>query len=115
MEDLMTQQRNRLAAIVVVVVVVLALVAPVAAAQSAKKEHPFRGKVEQVDTKAKTLTVNGEKVEGWMGAMTMTYKVDKAEAVAAVKAGDEIAATVYDGDFTTLHDVKVVPPADKKK
>jgi len=68
----------------------------------------FRGKVEQVDTKAKTLTVNGENVEGWMGAMTMTYSADKPDVYDKVKAGDQISAKVFDGDFSTLHDVQVV-------
>jgi Cu/Ag efflux protein CusF len=83
------------------------------AQQTAKKEHTFRGKVEKVDLQGKTLTVNGEKVDGWMGAMTMNYSVDKEEALKNIKAGDQITAKVYDGDFKVLHDVKVVPPAKK--
>ena len=77
----------------------------------AKKEHAFKGKVEKVDAKTKTITVAGENVEGWMGAMTMTYAVDKDTVLATLKSGDQIAAKVYDGDFKTLYDVKLVPPA----
>ena len=84
-----------------------------------KKEHEFKGKVEKVDAKAKTVTVAGEAVEGWMGAMTMTFAVDKDAVLATLKSGDQINAKVYDGDFQKLYDVKVVPPkvdpASKKK
>ena len=107
----MTPNRARFA-IFVGVMLVLCL-SPVFAQQTAKKEHPFRGKVEKVDSKTKTLTVNGEKVEGWMMAMTMTYGVDKPEILNKVKAGDQITAKVYDGDFSTLHDVQVAR-AEKK-
>jgi len=64
----------------------------------------------------KGLTVNGEKVEGWMDAMTMTYKVDKPDVLKMVKVGDQIMATVYDGD-TTLHNVMTMPmgKSDKQK
>ena len=79
-----------------------------AAAPEGKKEHVFRGKVEGVDPKAKTLTVNGENVEGWMSAMTMQYSADKPDVYDKVKVGDQITAKVYDGDFGTLHDVQVV-------
>jgi Cu/Ag efflux protein CusF len=73
-----------------------------------KKEHVFKGKIESVDEKGKSVTVNGENVEGWMSAMTMSYAVDKADVLKKVKAGDQITAKVYDGDLT-LHDVQVVP------
>jgi Cu/Ag efflux protein CusF len=75
-----------------------------------KAAHQFRGKVEAVDAPAKKLTVNGENVEGWMGAMTMMYSPDKDEVLTKVKPGDEITATVYDGDFQTLYDVQVAAP-----
>ena len=90
--------------------------APAPAAQAApappaqatvKKPHPFRGKVEKVDLAAKSLTVAGEDVAGWMGAMTMVYEVDRGEALANIAVGDQITATVYEGDFRTLHDVAV--------
>jgi Cu/Ag efflux protein CusF len=59
------------------------------------------------------MAVNGENVQGWMPAMTMTYGVDKEDVVTHVKVGDQITAKVYEGDFKTLYDVKVVPPKDK--
>jgi Cu/Ag efflux protein CusF len=81
----------------------------------AKKEHTFRGKVEKIDVNAKTFTVNGQRVEGWMDAMTMVYVPDKEDVLKRVKVGDQISAKVYDGDFRTLHDVQVVPPTAEKK
>jgi Cu/Ag efflux protein CusF len=78
-------------------------------AQSASnsKSHIFRGQVTAVNKADKSLTVNGEKVEGWMGAMTMDYKVDDPSILNSVKPGDRITATVYDGDYS-LHKVRVV-------
>ena len=101
--------RARLVTFVGVALGVLLLL-PAVHAQSGKKEHPFRGKVEKVDAKARTLSVNGEDVPVWMMAMTMTYGVDKADVINRVKVGDQITAKVYDGDFKTLYDVQVVPP-----
>jgi Cu/Ag efflux protein CusF len=108
----MTSPKSRFA---IAIGIMLALCLSLASAQQgAPKEHAFKGKVEKVDPKAKTLTVNGENVEGWMAAMTMTYSVDKEDVLAKVKAGDQITAKVYDGDFKTLHDVQVAPAKDKK-
>jgi Cu/Ag efflux protein CusF len=78
-----------------------------------KKEFAFKGKVESVNEKSKMVTVNNESIPGWMMSMTMTYKVDKPDVLKAMKAGDNITATVYDGDFQTLYNVKVAPPAKK--
>ncbi len=106
--------RNVCARIAVAAALMLTLAVAVSAQQSASKEHEFKGKVEKVDPKAKTVTVNGENVPGWMSAMTMTYTVDKENVLGTLKAGDQITAKVYDGDFKTLHDVKLVPPKDTK-
>ena len=78
-----------------------------------KKEHVFKGKVEKIDLANKTMTVNGQNVEGWMGAMTMNYAPDKDDALKKVKVGDQITAKVYDGDFRYLYDIQVAP-ADTK-
>src|ERR1700686_1374627 len=79
-----------------------------------KKSYTFNGKVESVDESAKSLKVNGEEVKGWMAAMTMDYKVDDSAILKRVKAGDQITATVYDGDLT-LHKVQVMPKAGDSK
>ena len=78
-----------------------------------RKEHPFKGKVEKVDAKTKMVTVNNESIPGWMMSMTMSYKVDKDGVLTTLKPGDQITATVYDGDFQTLYNIKVAPPAKK--
>ena len=72
-----------------------------------KKAHAFHGKVEAVNKDGKSLTVNGEKVEGWMDAMTMNYKVDNPSILDKVKPGDQIMATVYDGDYS-LHKIRIM-------
>ncbi len=88
------------------------LVAAVCLAQAtpAKKTYTFHGKVEGIDESSKSLKVNGEKVAGWMDAMTMDYKVDDPAILKKVKTGDQIMATVYDGDMV-LHKVQIVPKA----
>jgi Cu/Ag efflux protein CusF len=76
-------------------------------AQAAKKTYTFHGKIESLDGPSKSMVVNGEKIEGWMGAMTMKYEVDNADVFKTAKAGDNIEATVYDGDFK-LYKVHVI-------
>jgi FtsP/CotA-like multicopper oxidase with cupredoxin domain/Cu/Ag efflux protein CusF len=75
--------------------------------------HVLLGRVEAVSESTGRLTVNHGNVEGWMNAMTMAYPVDKPETVTNVKAGDQIRATVYDGDLT-LYNVEVVPPGAQR-
>jgi Cu/Ag efflux protein CusF len=76
--------------------------------------HVLLGKVEAVSESTGKLTVNHGAVEGWMGAMTMPYAVDKPDTLKRVKVGDQIKATVYDGDYT-LHDIEVVQPPKSGK
>ena len=79
------------------------------AQQQTRKEFAFRGRVEQVDAAAKRLTVHNEAIEGWMGGMTMAYRVSNEDVLSRLKPGDQITAKVYAGDFT-LYDVAPVPP-----
>jgi Cu/Ag efflux protein CusF len=93
------------------------LVASISFGQKAaeKKSYVFHGKVESVDKAAKRLNVHNEPIEGWMGAMTMLYPVDDASILDKVKPGDQITATVYDGDYS-LHNVKIAAGnAESKK
>jgi Cu/Ag efflux protein CusF len=99
----MMKSVNRIFAVIAALVFVAGLIQA-----QAKKSYTFHGKVEAVDDKSSSLRVNGEKVEGWMSAMTMDYKVDDPSVLKKLKAGDEIMATVYDGDYT-LHKVQVKP------
>ena len=91
------------------ILTVVALMTTACFGQSAanKKAYTFHGKVEAVNKDAKNLTVNGEKVEGWMDAMTMNYKVDDPSILDKVKPGDQIMATVYEGDYS-LHKVQIM-------
>ncbi len=95
----------------ILAIVLAVLTASLSLAQSAapKKSYTFHGKVVSVNKSAKTLKIDGEKVEGWMAAMTMNYKVDDPSIVNKLKAGDQITATVYDGDYV-LHNVKLAAP-----
>src|SRR5665213_80623 len=82
-------------------------------AQGAKKSFTFRGKVESIDAPSKSMTVDGDKVEGWMEAMSMKYTVDNADVFKTVKVGDTIEATVFDGDYK-LYKVHIMKAAAKK-
>jgi len=111
----MTRSRLRVILGALVCALVFSTFAAFATAQTAKGEHAFKGVVQKIDEKAKSLTVDGENVPGWMMAMTMSYTADKEEVFKTVKAGDQITATVKDGDFKTLYNVKVVPKDAPKK
>ncbi|MGD1096767.1 MAG: heavy metal-binding domain-containing protein [Bryobacteraceae bacterium] len=88
------------------VLVICSLYIPTASTQSVdRKAYVFHGTVEEVNLTAGTLTVNGENLEGWMAAMSMSYRVDKVDVLKEIKVGDRIAAKVYSGDLT-LYDVR---------
>lgn len=78
------------------------------------RSYIFHGKVESLNAAEASLRVNGDKVEGWMDAMTMNYKVDDPAVFDKVKVGDSITATVYDQDMV-LHKVRVVAQGSTNK
>jgi Cu/Ag efflux protein CusF len=84
--------------------------APKAAPPAAgRKAYTFHGKVETVDRRAQSLGVKGEKIEGWMDAMTMMYPVDDPAILDKLAVGDQITATVFDGDYS-LHAIRIAAP-----
>jgi len=101
-------KRQGLRVVVLASAVFCMLVSVAQAQQNGKKSYTFRGKVEKVDATNKTLTINGEKVEGWMDAMSMTYAADKDDVFKKIKIGDTITAKVYEGDYKVLHDIQIV-------
>jgi protein SCO1/2 len=103
----MTTRRNILAAVLALVCLFSVNSFAQDKTKGKAKSYTFHGKVTAVTEKG--LTVNGEKVEGWMDAMTMTYPVHKPDVLKMVKVGDQIMATVYEGDMT-LHNVITMPP-----
>jgi len=90
--------------------IVIALLATAGQAQQTPKEYPIHGKIEAVDDAGKRVTLNADKIEGFMEAMTMAYKVESIAVLKKVKVGDEIKATVTSDMM--LHNVQVV--ASKK-
>jgi len=70
----------------------------------------FTGSVEAVDTLAGTVTVRNDDVPGWMGPMSMSYRLDPPTPLRDLQPGDRVRATVYTGDFATLYGVEVVTP-----
>jgi cobalt-zinc-cadmium efflux system outer membrane protein len=102
------KDRTQFLRLATLAVVLSSLLCSVYAQQNEKKSYTFRGKVEQVNTGAKRLTVSNEPIEGWMGAMTMAFAVDNEDIINRIQVADRITAKVYEGDFK-LYAVAVVP------
>lgn len=77
----------------------------------APKRFQFQGTVISVNAANQTATVSHESVEGWMSAMTMSFRIMPPEMVQQLKAGDRISASVVEGNTSTLFEVKVVDAA----
>lgn len=65
------------------------------------KRYQLRGKIVRLDPQAHTALIEHEKIEGWMGAMTMEYSVKENSEFQALHDGERITATVFvrDGDY----------------
>ena len=69
-----------------------------AACASAPKEQPklytLHGTVVKLDRDTNVATIRGDKVPGWMAAMTMEYPVQDRNQYLALHSGEKIEATV---------------------
>ncbi len=69
-----------------------------AACTPTKKEQPkvytLHGTVVKLDRETNLATIKGEKIPGWMAAMTMEYPVQDRNQYLSLHAGEKIEATV---------------------
>jgi Cu/Ag efflux protein CusF len=80
--------------------------------ETAGKTYRFHGTVVSVDASSKLANIKGDKVDGWMEAMTMDYPVPDSTDLTKLKPGLEFNATLtVTGDSYSLHDVKPAPKA----
>ena len=63
-----------------------------------EKRFTLHGEVIGVDPQARIATIKGEKIEGWMEAMTMEYPVKDPAEFAKLAPGNRITATVFVSD-----------------
>ena len=65
------------------------------AKQAPEKRYTLTGDVIGVDSKTQMATIKGDKIEGWMEAMTMEYPVKDVSEFQKLSVGDRITATVF--------------------
>jgi protein SCO1/2 len=97
------------------------------ASKEPPKRYQLHGEVVRLDPQGKTATINAQRIDGWMEAMSMEYPVKDAQDFATLHPKDCIDATVLvQGTDFWVADVKhsdaapggCVPPkpsADEKK
>ena len=92
-----------------------ALLAGCAKPAPQEKRYKLTGDVLRVDANTQMATIKGDKIEGWMEAMTMDYPVkDKAE-LAKLHEGDRISATVFVAESSYhIGDIQVTGKAGAK-
>jgi Cu/Ag efflux protein CusF len=83
-------------------------------ANSKKKSYTLHGTIQAVKGGEQKVTVKHDKIEGYMGAMTMDYKVADADMLQKLKTGDEITATLYEDDYT-LYNIHLMASNPKKQ
>lgn len=97
-------------------IAVMCLMALYSSAQTnaKKKSYTLHGTIQAVKDSEKKVTVKHDKIEGYMGAMTMDYGVSDGAMLKKLKAGDEIAATIYEDEYN-LYDIRVVQIDDRNQ
>jgi Cu/Ag efflux protein CusF len=74
------------------------------------KQYKLDGVVVSLDPQGHLAKINGQKIEGWMEAMTMEYPVKDRAEFDSLHVGDHIAATVFvqglDYSLGEIHQVR---------
>jgi protein SCO1 len=77
-------------------------------AQSQAKQYPVKGKVVSTDSSSGEVMLDAEAIPGFMGAMTMPYKLRTPNILSELHPGDQITATLYVTDTSDLLDQIVI-------
>jgi protein SCO1/2 len=65
-----------------------------------QKEYKMTGEVVGLNAATQTAVIKGDKIEGWMEAMTMDYPVKEKSEFDKLKVGERISATVFVNDLS---------------
>lgn len=81
------------------------------AAKEPAKQYHIHGEVVRLNPQAKTATINAQKIDGWMEAMSMEYPVKDDQGLATLHPNDCIDATVQvQGNDFWVTDIKHSDP-----
>jgi Cu/Ag efflux protein CusF len=58
------------------------------------KHYSMHGVIVRLDEKDKLATIKHDKIEGWMGAMTMDYPIKNEKDFSALREGEMVDGTV---------------------
>jgi cytochrome c-type biogenesis protein CcmH/NrfF len=62
---------------------------------ASEKRYQLHGQIVRLDPSGHLAVIKGDKIEGWMEAMTMEYPVKDNNEYQKLHPGDQITATVY--------------------
>jgi len=80
-----------------------------------EKRYTLTGDVVSLDPQGQAASIKGDKIEGWMEAMTMEYPVKDRSEFAKLKVGDRLTATVFVGEVSYhIGEIKVTGKAATK-
>src|SRR5215467_9925368 len=68
---------------------------PLADSKEAPEQYQLHGEVTRLDPQGKTATINAQKIEGWMDAMSMEYPVKDVQDFSKLQPNECIDATVF--------------------
>ena len=78
------------------------------------KRYELRGQVVRLEPQSRAAVIDGQKIEGWMDAMTMEYPVKNEADYRSLRPGQHIKATVFvQGMDFWIGEIREVTPPGK--
>jgi protein SCO1/2 len=73
-----------------------------------EKRYPIKGTVIAVNKNDRTATIKHEDIPGYMGSMTMDFKIKNPADLNVMKAGDEITGTLVVDDISSWIEITAI-------